>query len=98
MAARHGTLGKEIQQLAAFCSYMMAWIDRQAQRLKSVGIDRDVHILSGTEFVAFLDSDGYGPDKMAEVKTIVDYIFNEQVESEWQDKEEEQVVSVLVEC
>ena len=48
-----------------------------------------VNILTGTAFVASLSVDGFGPEKLINIKTIVDYIFAEQVESEWQDKESE---------
>ncbi len=54
--------------------------------MKSVGIDREVNTMNGTEFVAALSVDGYTPERLIELKQIVDYIFNEQVESEWMDK------------
>ena len=76
-------MAKEIETLAAFAGYMMRWIDLQATKMKSVGIDREVNVMSGTEFVAALSVDGYGPDRLIELKTMVDYIFNEQIESEW---------------
>ena len=83
IGGRHQTMAKEIETLAAFAGYMMRWIDLQATKMKSVGIDREVNIMSGTEFVAALSVDGYGPDRLIELKTMVDYIFNEQIESEW---------------
>ena len=83
IGGRHQTMAKEIETLAAFAGYMMRWIDLQATKMKSVGIDREVNVMSGTEFVAALSVDGYGPDRLIELKTMVDYIFNEQIESEW---------------
>nr|CAG4638258.1 EOG090X01B4 [Cyclestheria hislopi] len=83
VASRNAALGSQIGQLAAFCSYMLKWIDRQATSMKSVGIDREVHTMTGTEFLATFIHDGYGPEKLAEIKTIVDFVFNEQIESEW---------------
>jgi hypothetical protein len=91
VANRSETMKREIEELAKFCSYMMGWLNRQATSLKSVGIDKDVHIMSGTEFVASLSLDGYGPEKLTDIKAIIDYIFNEQMESEWADKEKNQV-------
>lgn len=81
-------MAQEIEKLAGFSSYMMNWIDRQATSMKSVGIDREVNIMSGTEFVATLSLDGYGPEMLVELKTMVDYIFTEQLESEWMDKDD----------
>jgi len=46
--------------------------------------------LTGTAFVASLSVDGFGPEKLVKLKATVDYVFEEQVESEWQDKEAEQ--------
>ena len=66
MAQNNTTLKREIEELARLASFMMNWLDRQATSLKNVGIDRDVHIMTGTEFVAQLSLDGYGPDKLAE--------------------------------
>lgn len=80
----------EIEKLARFSSYMMNWIDRQATGMTSVGIDREVNIMNGTEFVAALSLDGYGPESLVELKQMVDYIFTEQLESERMDKPEDQ--------
>lgn len=77
----------EIEQLAAFASFMMKWIDRQATNMKSVGIDREVNIITGTEFVAGLSLGGYDAEGLENVKRISDYIFNESAESEYTDKE-----------
>lgn len=76
-----------MDQLAGFASYMMNWMDRQAKSSTSVGIDREVSIMSGTEFVASLDVDNYGPVRIGELKSVVDYVFAEQQqsESEWTD-------------
>lgn len=87
VAPRNQTMGPEIQKLAEFASYMMKWIDRRATSMTSVDIDREVNIMSGTEFVASLSLDGYGPDTLNDLRAIVDYIFADQVESEWADKE-----------
>jgi len=46
--------------------------------------------MNGTGFIASLSIDGYGPEKLVKLKTTLDYVFEEQVESEWQDKEAEQ--------
>ena len=78
---------KEIERLAKFSSYMMQWIGKHATNMKSVGFDKEVVIMSGTEFVANLSVDGYGPENLVELKAIIDYIFNEQLESDWNDKE-----------
>uniref|UniRef100_A0A0P6DQW9 DNA 5'-3' helicase n=1 Tax=Daphnia magna TaxID=35525 RepID=A0A0P6DQW9_9CRUS len=85
---RHPTMEREIDQLAQFCSYMMQWIGKHAPKMKSVGFDREVHVMTGTEFVANLSVDGYGPEPLAELKKIIDYIFSEQLESDYNDKEE----------
>ncbi|XP_046655149.1 Fanconi anemia group J protein homolog [Daphnia pulicaria] len=84
---RHPTMEKEIDRLAKFSSYMMQWIGKHATNMKSVGFDREVHVMTGTEFVANLSVDGYGPEMLVELKAIIDYIFNEQLESDWNDKE-----------
>ncbi|XP_046462198.1 Fanconi anemia group J protein homolog [Daphnia pulex] len=84
---RHPTMEKEINRLAKFSSYMMQWIGKHATNMKSVGFDREVHVMTGTEFVANLSVDGYGPEMLVELKAIIDYIFNEQLESDWNDKE-----------
>ena len=78
---------KEIERLAKFSSYMMQWIGKHATNMKSVGFDKEVLIMTGTEFVANLSVDGYGPENLVELKAIIDYIFNEQLESDWNDKE-----------
>ena len=83
-------MAPEIEKLARFSSYMMKWIDRQANGMTTVGIDREVNIMSVTEFVAALSLDGYGPESLVELKQMVDYIFTEQLESEWMDKAENQ--------
>ena len=46
--------------------------------------------------MASLSLDGYGPEKLTDIKAIIDYIFNEQMESEWADKEKNQVLFWLV--
>lgn len=84
---KHPTMEKEIDRLAKFSSYMMQWIGKHAPNMKSVGFDREVHVMTGTEFVANLSVDGYGPEMLTELKTIIDYIFSEQVESDYNDKE-----------
>jgi len=68
-------LGAEIEKLGRFASFMMNWIDKRAASLVSVGIDRDVHIMSGTEFVASLSMEGYGDETLKDLKTVVDYVF-----------------------
>ena len=70
----------------------MKWIDDQASLMKSGGTDREVNVMSGTQFVASLSHDGFGPEKLIEVKSIFDFIVNEQkeAESEWTDKDGKQ--------
>lgn len=68
-------MGAEIEKLGRFASFMMNWIDKHAASLVSVGIDRDVHIMSGTEFVASLSMEGYGDETLKDLKTVVDYVF-----------------------
>ncbi|XP_057365993.1 Fanconi anemia group J protein-like [Daphnia carinata] len=87
---RHPTMEREIDRLAKFSSYMMQWIGKHAPNMKSVGFDREVHVMNGTEFIANLSVDGYGPETLTELKAIIDYIFNEQLESDFNDKEENQ--------
>ena len=43
--------------------------------------------MTGKEFVANFSVDGYGLENLVELKAIIDYIFNEQLESDWNDKE-----------
>lgn len=80
-------MGPEIEKLAKFCSFMLKWIDHQASNMTAVSIDREIQVLNGTQFVASLSEGGFGPDAIADLKAIVDYIFAEQVESDWMDQE-----------
>ena len=80
------TLGKEIDELAHFSSYMMKWMDRQAKSSTTVDFEREVNVMTGTEFIASLAVDGFDPEKITHLKTIVEYVFAEQAqESEWID-------------
>lgn len=90
MANRNPPTKGEIEQIAELCSFLMNWIGQQAKATKSVGIDREVNVMSGTEFVASLSVGGYGPEKIGHIKTIVDYIFADQAESDRTDKESAQ--------
>lgn len=91
MGNRNEILTREIEQLSVLCSHLMNWIDGQATSMKSVSIDCEVNVMSGTEFVASLSNGGFGPEKLTEIRAIFDYIVAEQkeVESEWTDKNDE---------
>lgn len=92
MGNQNGVLVREIEQLSVLCSHLMNWIDGQAKSMKSVSIDCEVNVMSGTEFVASLSNGGFGPEKLIQIRATYDYIVAEQkeAESEWTDKDEKQ--------
>ena len=70
---------------------MLKWIDRNCTSLKPVDMDREVRIMTGTEFIASLDEDGYDSEKFTELESMVDAVFADALDSEWTDSDKNAV-------